>query len=916
MKIGTFLSDPVGINLPGAPGVPGVPSASPNDFGASVGAATQQAGQQLIRSGVVLGDINRRLEAEATAERNKKIAADTASMRGQWDFSADFIDATTKAGERPEDFGTTIGNMYDTKRDAFLDKIQDNDVRRETKKALDLERDNYIKRANEFQAKAGASASVRDANDGINVQVNSVRTDPSFANFQTASQKIDDIVANRPGLTADVRASMRQNAQHLLARRRFEAMIESSALDPTALDGVTKELEQPQWREKLSNGDYDKLRDSLTTLTKAANSQEVALAKSSLHTLKQRNEDPAVLISDDEMSAAKAVVVKSGRPELMTEFAKIQQTQNIYKEFQGLPLQEMRAKVEELRKRGGITGLPETLQNAINAGSSITNGKTSASYLAGLVNAEYSAKDIAAGNFGVVTGNTLPDGRRASDATGLAQFIGPTWRETLRKHADTLGIDPSKSDAELDAMRKDPVLSLKAAALHAQDNAVILRSALGREPSDTDLYFAHFLGAGGAVRFLKGYAANPNIAVTSIVDNAQTEANRPVFYDASGRPRTAAQVAVYVTDKMANGPSVVDYAGVRAGEKYLSYVQKELHDDPVTYGKVTKRFGDMGNMETPEGIAARGVAINAMASYYGVPIKPLSKAEVEVFGAQIRDGDAEAKMAVLSKTAQLDSPATIAAANKQLGEKDSLFGFAADAVVARPDMKGVALDVFRGETRLKNDKDAKTLTDGNTDATILSVWNATVGKAVLASKEATATLRSAALAYYYERSVVRGNVQPNSFNADAFKEAIYAVLGGTANPGGNPLANVNGGIMILPPKHTEATFNQALRRATQDDYAALSMSATVPRYLDGKVITPEEIARSGQFESVGKGHYKIKMGDGRYAVTAAYKDGSTDDYIFHGDPDRLLEMANRTPNAAPLPTPVRGVQPAQPRVIQ
>lgn len=914
MKIGTFLSDPVGINVPGSGGVASTPQSTPADFGANVGAATQQAGQALIHTGMALGDLNRRLEADAKEERTKQVAADTASSVSKFDFSADYIDITTKAGARPEDLGTTIGNAYDTKRDAYLDTIKDNEVRTKTKMSLDARRDDYVRQANGFQAKSNADASVRDANDGINVQVNSVRNDPSLANFDKASQNIDDIINNRPNVTGDVKETMRQNAKNLLARRRFEKMIESTVLDPTALEGVKTELNDPVWRDKLSNSDFDHLNDQITTLTKAANSQEVALARSSLNSLKQRNADPSVLISDDEMSAIKASVVKSGRSELMTEFAGYQQTQNVYKELKGLPLDQMRAKIEEVRKRGGIAGLPQTLQDAIAAGTSITNGKTSSAYLAGLVNAEYPSDAIKRGDFGISTGNTLADGRRASDATGLAQFIGPTWRETLRKHADALGIDGSKSDTELDAMRKDPVLSLKAAALHAQDNANVLRNALGREPSDTDLYFAHFLGAGGAVRFLQGAAASPNAPATNFVDAGQVEANRQVFYGEGGKPRTATQVSVYITDKMANGPSRVDYTSLKAGENYLSYVQKALRDDQVTYAQATGRFGDMGDMQSPEGIQKRAVAVAQVASQYGVPPMPLTKNEVETMGATVRDGTAEDKMQVLSKTATLGTPSLIAAANKQLGSKDSLYGFAADAVVARPDMKIVALDIFRGEARLKNDKDAKTFTDGNTDAMVLSTWNNTVGKAIVGTAQAT-TIRQAAFAYYIEKSVSRGDVKAGTFNAEAFKDAIHAVLGGSGNPGGIPLATVNGATMVLPPKMTEGTFNTALKRMTPDDYTALSTFGGVPRYLDGKQITPDEIARSGQFESVGGGNYRIKMADGNYAVTAAYKDGSTDFYIFHGDPERLTEAAARRPNITPLPPAVPGVQPARPRVI-
>lgn len=917
MKISTYLSDPVSINLPGAAGVPATPQASGADFGATIGAATQQAGQALIRTGVVLGDINRRLEGEAKEERNKQVSADTASAASKFDFSADYLDMTTKAGDRPEDFGSTVGAAYDAKMDAYLDTIKDNDVRRETRKNLASRRESYVQQANGFQAKSNVDASMRDANDGINVQTNRVRTDPSMEAFNDASKNIDDIISTRPGLTGNVREAMRQQAQYMLARRRFEARIEGAALDPVALAGIQKEMNSPEWQGKLNSQDFDKLNDNITTLSHAANSQEVSLARSAIETLKQRNNDPSVLIPDEELNAQQAVVNKSGRAELMSQFALIRRTQQIYKEFQGLPPDQMRAKIEEMRKRGGIAGLPQEIQDGITEGSRLTNGRVPSEFLAGLVNAEYSSADIAAGNYGKTTGLKLADGRRASDATGIAQFISTTWRETLRSHAAELGIDPNKSDAELDAMRKDPKLSIKAAALHALDNMQKMESRLGRSLSDGDVYFAHLLGVNGGIRFLQGADAQPNAPAKSFVDDAQVEANRPVFYDESGRPRTASQVRVMMTDKMMNGPSRVDYAGVKAGEKYLAYATKERLDDPITYAQSTGRFGAMGGFGNDADIKQRAVTALQVASMYGIPqdqFKPLTKGEVESFTNVLRDGTAEQSMEVMSKVATLGTPSLITAANKQLGQKDSLYGFAAGAVAVRPDMKSVALDVMRGEKRMKTDKDAKSF-PGVNDEMILSAWNQEVGKSIVGTDNAT-MLRQAALAYYIEHSVSKGDVQPGVFNADAYKNAIHAVLGGNANPGGLAIGSVNGAKMLLPPGLSEGTFTGALRRMNEQDYTALSMFGGPPRYRDGSPVTPAEIARSGQFEIVGNGRYRIKLADGSYALSAAYKDGSADFYVFYADPARLNEAAARQPNVAPLPPTVPGVQPAKPRVIE
>jgi hypothetical protein len=153
-----------------------------------------------------------------------------------------------------------------------------------------------------------------------------------------------------------------------------------------------------------------------------------------------------------------------------------------------------------------------------------------------------------------------------SSATGLYQFIEGTWLDTVKKHGHRFGLgaiadeialtaggsayvaDPARRDAIL-GLRNDPqVASLMAAGL-AEDNRAHLMPILGRQPDHAELYLAHFLGAGGAGRFLSALQADPGQSAPALFARPAA-ANRAIFYSADGSPRSLAQVMEVIGGKM------------------------------------------------------------------------------------------------------------------------------------------------------------------------------------------------------------------------------------------------------------------------------------------------------------------------------------------------------------------------------
>jgi hypothetical protein len=140
------------------------------------------------------------------------------------------------------------------------------------------------------------------------------------------------------------------------------------------------------------------------------------------------------------------------------------------------------------------------------------------------------------------------DARAAtSSAAGLYQFTEGTWLRMIREHGDKHGVGALAQASDLDsrqrilALRDDPKLSAAMAAEYARGNHAQLTQALGREIGATDLYLAHFLGAGGATRFLGALRTEPGRPASELLPEAAA-ANRGLFFAPDGRARSVDEV--------------------------------------------------------------------------------------------------------------------------------------------------------------------------------------------------------------------------------------------------------------------------------------------------------------------------------------------------------------------------------------
>jgi hypothetical protein len=130
-----------------------------------------------------------------------------------------------------------------------------------------------------------------------------------------------------------------------------------------------------------------------------------------------------------------------------------------------------------------------------------------------------------------------------SSATGIDQFTAGTW-EGLRKKYPELGLTPDG--------RTDVAQSTRAMERFTRDNADVLTRG-GVPITNGNLYVAHFLGAGGATRFIKGAINNPEAPATAFVDPSAAAANRTIFYNRDGSPKSAGQVYAERTSRFGDG---------------------------------------------------------------------------------------------------------------------------------------------------------------------------------------------------------------------------------------------------------------------------------------------------------------------------------------------------------------------------
>lgn len=152
-----------------------------------------------------------------------------------------------------------------------------------------------------------------------------------------------------------------------------------------------------------------------------------------------------------------------------------------------------------------------------------------------------------------------PDAQAStSSATGLFQFIESTWLRTVKIDGPNFGLEEAAQAIEATGqgrytvrdgqlreqilnLRNDPEVAALMAGALTRENGEVLSQRLGRNPTDGELYMAHFLGADGAGRLISLAEERPGISAARAFPDA-AQANHSIFYQRDGRARNTADV--------------------------------------------------------------------------------------------------------------------------------------------------------------------------------------------------------------------------------------------------------------------------------------------------------------------------------------------------------------------------------------
>ncbi len=144
-----------------------------------------------------------------------------------------------------------------------------------------------------------------------------------------------------------------------------------------------------------------------------------------------------------------------------------------------------------------------------------------------------------------------------SSATGLFQFIDSTWLGMVKQYGAKFGLGQYASQIQIKDgkpcvancsvkntilnLRKNPEISAMMAGMASADDQNYLQAHTDGPVGGTEMYLAHFMGAGGAAKFLNARDDNGSASAAQLFPK-QAHANKSVFFTSSGHARSLDQV--------------------------------------------------------------------------------------------------------------------------------------------------------------------------------------------------------------------------------------------------------------------------------------------------------------------------------------------------------------------------------------
>lgn len=266
-------------------------------------------------------------------------------------------------------------------------------------------------------------------------------------------------------------------------------------------------------------------------------------------------------------------------------------------------------------------------------------------------------------------------------------------------------------------------------------------------------------------------AGNPELART--VDHLGTISNVNTALRGATPQQAQAEVAALRSKVTADGPKADtnDLVALKAGEQWLVNTGSEIKADPLSFaskqGVVTLTPLDTAS---PGSFAARAATVGKVAQHYGVPVNPLTAAEMRDYHAILDSGSPKAKLSALEGLSGLGKYS--GAAMRQIGGNDpfhahvgSLLGARYGASTAEAALRGAP--IAAAQPQLFKDDAGQSV-----DRTAL-IASMTAGATAM-DPSLAASLPRVADAIYAARWTATGHT---GWNTNAYQAAVNAALG-------------------------------------------------------------------------------------------------------------------------------------------
>lgn len=850
---------------------------TPEDFGAGIGRAMQGLGR-------AVGGLADTVNVAAARQRDQ----DTANIIANANFFPVYNSIIENA---PEGGANVAENVRKAHQDWAFEQyrtIKDPVVRQKVKAYVESDAREWVNKSIQAEGSLREASNIASANSSLNALTNSVLDDPS--SYDKAVEKSNAVIDARPGIDATTKQKMKLLNSQNLAEQRFNGMLQNVKSNDDLLS-IEKQLSDTKWKEAFKPEAYEQINRRLIETRNKLHTVIRSEASAAIDALKNRD-DPRTLIPGSELVAAEAkakAAVEIGDTKSYSDYLVIAKQQETYRQMRGL-------------NPAGVRGTIGALRDA-------DAGKKPTSYIPAGVAAGSTQSVIAqtVGNAGGNVAAALAFGERESgfrvnvggtgSISGLFQMTGDLQRR--------YGISGGASNAEQQSVAFNK---------HARFLEGAMTRTLGRTPTSAELYLGWHFGEVGGPSLIRAAERNPDMTTRewAMATFGPTLGEKVL----SGNPHVAAaktvgnlynstvgdiakRMAKYGGDANApysggaavpNGLSRNQYTSLQAAEKFQRDQDKALKEDMMSWssqvGLGTRQI-TLNDLTDEASFSTRGDMARDVAAFNNIAnaeATPLTKTEVEQLVQTVKNGTTDEKAQAFANIAALGGDMATAGF-RQIGENDGSLRYVGSLYQSQPDM---AVSVLRGRQVLDTDKTAAGVFDGNKDRELFRSELASTIRDL--RPEVRNGIFEAARARYIDKYGTAG-----TFDQTKFKEAMQEVAG--------PVANVAGGKMILPEGVDERTMNDAVARATVDDYVAMSATGSPPFHGNGQVVQPREIEMQGQFSSIGNDQYFIRFPDDTFAVVPG-PDGRLRKYVFVADTERLQDMAKR--NAEGLPYGQRG----------